>query len=71
LLIRTSGEQRLSDFMLWECAYGELYFTPVLWPDFDAAELERAITEFRGRSRRFGAVREAPDEAAPMFAAGD
>jgi len=71
LLIRTSGEQRLSDFMLWECAYAELYFTPVLWPDFDAAELERALTEFRGRSRRFGALREAPEQAAPAFASGD
>ena len=56
LLIRTSGEQRLSDFMLWECAYAELYFTPVLWPDFDAAELERALDDFRHRQRRFGAV---------------
>ena len=56
LLIRTSGEQRLSDFLLWECCYAELYFTPVLWPDFDVAELERALQEFRRRDRRFGAV---------------
>jgi undecaprenyl diphosphate synthase len=62
LLIRTSGEQRLSDFLLWECAYAELYFTPVLWPDFDAAELERALEDFRRRQRRFGAVTPAAPE---------
>ena len=56
LLIRTGGEQRLSDFLLWECAYAELYFTRVLWPDFGAEELTRAVTEFHGRERRFGAV---------------
>lgn len=56
LLIRTGGEQRLSDFLLWECAYAELYFTRVLWPDFGVAELTRAITEFHGRERRFGAI---------------
>ena len=56
LLIRTGGEQRLSDFMLWECAYAELYFTDVLWPDFDAAELHEALTEFGRRERRFGRV---------------
>ncbi|MFW6331233.1 MAG: polyprenyl diphosphate synthase, partial [Gemmatimonadota bacterium] len=58
LLIRTGGEQRLSDFLLWECAYAELYFTPVLWPDFGAAELEEALAEFRRRNRRFGRVLE-------------
>lgn len=56
LLIRTGGEQRLSDFMLWECAYAELYFTPVLWPDFGPAELEAAVAEFERRERRFGRV---------------
>ena len=56
LLIRTGGEQRLSDFMLWECAYAELYFTPVLWPDFGPAELEAAVAEFDRRERRFGRV---------------
>ncbi|HWV58368.1 MAG TPA: di-trans,poly-cis-decaprenylcistransferase [Longimicrobiales bacterium] len=56
LLIRTGGEQRLSDFMLWECAYAELYFTQCLWPDFDATELAAAVREFRRRQRRFGAV---------------
>ena len=56
LLIRTGGEQRLSDFLLWECAYAELYFTPRKWPDFEAADLEAAIREFRRRERRFGGV---------------
>jgi len=56
LLIRTGGEQRLSDFLLWECAYAELWFTPRLWPDFGAAELARAIADFQGRERRFGAL---------------
>ena len=59
LLIRTGGEQRLSDFLLWECAYAELHFTRRMWPDFDAADLEAAIREFRGRERRFGRVPEA------------
>jgi undecaprenyl diphosphate synthase len=56
LLIRTGGEQRLSDFLLWECAYAELIFTPRMWPDFDGADLRRAVEEFRRRERRFGAV---------------
>ena len=56
LLIRTGGEQRLSDFLLWECAYAELVFTPVMWPDFDAADLAAAMGEFRSRERRFGAL---------------
>lgn len=56
LLIRTGGEQRLSDFLLWECAYAELVFLPVLWPDFDAHHLEMALHDFRSRERRFGAV---------------
>ncbi len=56
LLIRTGGEQRLSDFLLWECAYAELYFTPVMWPDFGAAHLETALAEFRRRERRFGGL---------------
>ncbi len=54
LLIRTSGEQRLSDFLLWECAYAELYFTPRLWPDFDGDDLAAAVADFRRRERRFG-----------------
>jgi undecaprenyl diphosphate synthase len=58
LLIRTGGEQRLSDFMLWECAYAELVFTDRMWPDFEAADLEAALREFRCRHRRFGRVAE-------------
>jgi undecaprenyl diphosphate synthase len=56
LLVRTGGEQRLSDFLLWECAYAELYFTPRMWPDFDAGALAEAVAEFRRRERRFGRV---------------
>jgi undecaprenyl diphosphate synthase len=56
LLIRTGGEQRLSDFLLWECAYAELIFTPRMWPDFDAVDLRRAVEEFQRRERRFGSV---------------
>ncbi|GAA0531176.1 di-trans,poly-cis-decaprenylcistransferase [Rhizomicrobium palustre] len=56
LLIRTSGEQRLSDFLLWECAYAELYFTSMHWPDFGEAELKNAVAAFHQRERRFGAL---------------
>ena len=56
LLIRTSGEMRISNFLLWQIAYTELWITPTLWPDFDAADLYRAIAEFQGRTRRFGGV---------------
>jgi undecaprenyl diphosphate synthase len=56
LLIRTGGEQRLSDFLLWECAYAELCFTERMWPDFGADDLRSAIEEFRRRDRRYGAV---------------
>ena len=59
LLIRTGGEQRLSDFLLWECAYAELYFTDRRWPDFTAADLQSAVNEFHSRERRFGTVPEA------------
>ncbi|MCK5912930.1 MAG: di-trans,poly-cis-decaprenylcistransferase, partial [Desulfuromusa sp.] len=54
LMIRTSGEVRLSNFLLWQAAYTELYFTEVLWPDFDAAELQKALDDFLRRKRRFG-----------------
>ncbi len=54
LLIRTSGEQRISNFLLWQAAYTEFVFTPVLWPDFDRAELARCIAEYQARDRRFG-----------------
>ncbi len=56
LLIRTGGEQRLSDFLLWECAYSELYFTDCMWPDFGADELAAAVREFNSRERRFGEI---------------
>ncbi len=56
LLIRTGGEKRLSDFLLWECAYAELLFTERMWPDFGAADLDDAVLEFRHRERRFGTV---------------
>jgi len=57
LLIRTSGEKRISNFLLWQIAYAELYFTDIAWPDFKAEALHEAITEFAGRDRRFGAVK--------------
>lgn len=56
LMIRTSGEQRLSNYLLWQMAYTEFYFTDVLWPDFDQAELEKAVEFYRQRDRRFGGV---------------
>ncbi|MDE8342603.1 MAG: polyprenyl diphosphate synthase, partial [Acidocella sp.] len=55
LLIRTSGEERISNFLLWQTAYAELYFTDVLWPDFEAADFTMALAEFARRERRFGA----------------
>jgi len=56
LIIRTSGEHRLSNFLLWQAAYAELYFTETLWPDFDRQELERALADFSKRERRFGGL---------------
>jgi undecaprenyl diphosphate synthase len=56
LLIRTGGERRLSDFLLWECAYAEFYFTQRMWPDFAEADFAEAIADFRSRERRFGSV---------------
>ena len=56
LLVRTSGEQRISNFLLWQCAYAELVFVDTLWPDFGKEHLERAIAEFRRRERRYGGV---------------
>ena len=58
LLVRTSGEERLSNFLLWEAAYAELYFTETYWPAFGKAELYEALESFRGRERRFGRTRE-------------
>jgi undecaprenyl diphosphate synthase len=57
VLIRTSGEQRISNFLLWQCAYAELVFSPALWPDFGREELKRALAEYAGRERRFGALK--------------
>lgn len=56
LMIRTGGEKRLSDFLLWECAYAELWFTDTLWPDFDAPALAAAVQDYRRRDRRFGGL---------------
>ncbi len=56
LLIRTSGEIRLSNFLLWQCAYAEMFFTKTLWPDFNAKELDKIINEFNKRQRRFGGI---------------
>ena len=57
LIIRPSGEQRLSNFLLWQCAYSEFYYTDALWPDFDEAELDKAIAAYQSRDRRFGGVK--------------
>jgi Undecaprenyl pyrophosphate synthase len=61
LVVRTGGEQRLSDFLLWECAYAELLFVKKMWPDFTADDLATALEDFRGRNRRFGL---APEQVA-------
>lgn len=58
LLIRTSGEHRISNFLLWQIAYAELYFTDILWPDFNRVEFEKAIIDYQGRERRFGKISE-------------
>jgi undecaprenyl diphosphate synthase len=65
LLIRTGAERRLSDFMLWECAYAELVFLETCWPDFGADELGAAVREYRSRDRRFGGTPSTSDENAP------
>ena len=64
LFIRTGGEERISNFLLWQLAYTELFFTDLLWPDFDAAALDTAIASFRGRERRFGRTSEQVQETA-------
>jgi undecaprenyl diphosphate synthase len=64
LMIRTGGEQRISNFLLWHGAYAELYFTPVLWPEFDVAELDKALAFFGSRERRFGLTQEQLPRAA-------
>jgi undecaprenyl diphosphate synthase len=65
LLLRTGGEQRLSDFLLWECAYAELFFLPQMWPDFQVADLARVVAQFHARDRRYGMIK------ADLPAAGD
>jgi undecaprenyl diphosphate synthase len=61
LMIRTSGEQRISNFLLWQLAYAEIYFSPVLWPDFTSQEFLRALLEYQKRERRFGGLAPSPD----------
>jgi len=70
LLIRTGGEKRLSDFLLWESAYAELVFTDRMWPDFDVTDLDAALGEFRRRERRFGGVPAAPPPSAASSPGG-
>jgi len=65
LIIRTSGEHRISNFLLWQSAYSELFFTPTLWPDFGPDDLFAAVTEFGRRERRFGGV-PSHETAAPL-----
>jgi undecaprenyl diphosphate synthase len=65
LLIRTGGERRLSDFLLWESAYAELVFSRVLWPDFGPVELAAAVRDFRCRERRFGGIPQSPVRCSP------
>ena len=60
ILIRTGGEQRLSDFLLWECAYAELIFTNRMWPDFSPLDLQRAVQQYARRERRFGGIPHVP-----------
>lgn len=68
LVIRTGGEMRLSNFLLWQSAYAELYFSDKLWPDFDEAELDVAIAAYHGRERRFGLISEQLDQESPVLA---
>jgi undecaprenyl diphosphate synthase len=67
LIIRTSGEKRLSDFLLWEGAYAELHFTERMWPEFDAQDLEEALASFHRRERRFGGLKSLPLEPVPSL----
>jgi undecaprenyl diphosphate synthase len=70
LFIRTGGEQRVSNFLLWQLAYTELYFTEALWPDFDTAALDAAMASYRQRERRFGRTSEQIKEGEPVIQAG-
>ena len=71
LLIRTGGEKRLSDFLLWESAYAELWFTDRMWPDFDVSDLDMALEEFKHRERRFGGVPLLPSPSVTAKAGGE
>ena len=71
LLIRTSGEMRVSNFLLWQIAYAELYVTPTLWPDFKRTELLEALLDYQRRDRRFGGLGETPVAAADSTAESD
>lgn len=71
LLIRTSGERRISNFLLWQAAYSELYFTDVLWPDFDTRELHRALEDYRQRKRRFGLTDDQLDSSETLQPQGE
>ena len=63
LLIRTSGEKRISNFLLWQLAYSEIYISDVLWPDFDESEFLKAIIDYQSRNRRFGGIESLPNES--------
>ena len=63
LLIRSSGEKRISNFLLWQLAYSEIYISEVLWPDFDELEFLKAIIDYQYRNRRFGGIESLPDES--------
>jgi undecaprenyl diphosphate synthase len=67
LFIRTGGEKRLSNFLLWQCAYTELYFTDILWPDFDNAAFDQALSDYANRQRRFGRTGEQVTDQAELF----
>ena len=70
LFIRTGGEQRVSNFLLWQLAYTELYFTEALWPDFDTVAFDAALASYRQRERRFGRTSEQLKEGEPVIQAG-
>jgi undecaprenyl diphosphate synthase len=70
LFIRTGGEQRISNFLLWQLAYSEFYFTETLWPDFGAKALEEAFVSYRCRERRFGRTSEQLVQGEPLIQAG-
>ncbi len=71
LLIRTSGETRISNFLLWQLAYAELFFTDILWPDFDATELQRALQDYQHRKRRFGLTDDQLNSSLPSATEGE